>query len=149
MFTATTATREPLGTLPPDTPTSYRAVLRRVIIALWIAAALYVLVLSSLVARAAAGRLRVSEPILEPILFLVLWAVATPAIIWSAGWLPVDRRRWRSRVAVHAAIAVCFIFALNIVAPTLTWMILGRPSRYESVWRHGLAMFVAVGHLAL
>lgn len=94
-------------------------------------------------------RVLVSDPIVEQVALLLLWAAATPGIIWSAERFPITRDRWRSRVAVHAAIAIVFIFAINVVAPTLAWIALGRQAPYHAVWRHGLAGFVALGHLAL
>src|SRR5690349_7633756 len=98
--------------------TSYRATAGRVIVALWFAAILYVVVLSLVVVRAPGDRAALRAPVVEQIVFLLLWGAATPAIIWSAERLPIDRKRWRTRVPVHLAIAIAFIVAVNVVAPT-------------------------------
>ena len=129
--------------------TSYRATAGRVIVALWFAAILYVVVLSLVVVRAPGDRAALRAPVVEQIVFLLLWGAATPAIIWSAERLPIDRKRWRTRVPVHLAIAIAFIVAVNVVAPTIAWALLGRVSPYGVVVRHTLTELVAVGHLAL
>ena len=85
---------------------SYRVVAGRVIAALWVAAIVYVVALSSLVARVVRGRGQGFAPrSFEQIVFLLIWGVATPAIIWSAERLPIERNRWLRRVLAHAAIA--------------------------------------------
>src|SRR5262249_30829298 len=89
------------------------------------------------------------ERVLEQVILLLLWGMATPAIIWSADTLPIDRTRWRTRALTHMAIAIAFIFAINIVAPGIAWIVLGRPSPFSVVWRHGLEQFVAAAHLAI
>ena len=86
---------------------------------------------------------------LEQIVFLLLWGFATPAIIWSAERLPIERTLWRKRVLTHLALAIPFIVVLNLAAPTVAWVMLGRLSPYGAVLRHGLAELAAVGHLAL
>ncbi len=84
--------------------TSYRATAGRVIVALWLSAILYVVVLSLILVRASGDRVAVRAPVLEQIVFLLLWGVATPAIIWSAERLPIERTRWRTRVPAHLAL---------------------------------------------
>jgi hypothetical protein len=84
-----------------------------VIAVLWIAAIVYVVVLS-----AATGQGR-SAVVVEQVVLLVLWGEATPAILWSAERLPVERARWLTRVLVHGAIESAFIIALNVVGLTL------------------------------
>lgn len=128
------------------TSLSLRATTGRVVVALWTAAIGYVVTLSSLAAGRGVGLRRV---VVEPVIFLLLWGAATPGIIWSAEHVPIIRERWRSRAFVHLAVAVAFIVALNIVAPTLAWVVLGRASAFAIVWRHALAGLVASGHLAL
>jgi sensor histidine kinase YesM len=129
--------------------TSYRATAGRVIVALWLAAILYVVVLSLILVRASGDRVAVRAPVLEQIVFLLLWGVATPAIIWSAERLPIDRTRWRTRVPTHLALAIAFIVALNLAAPSIAWVMLGRASTYDVVLRRALTGLAAVGHLAL
>jgi len=129
--------------------TSYRATAGRVIVALWLAAILYVVVLSLVVVRAPADRVALGAPVLEQIVLLLLWGAATPAIIWSAERLPIERKRWRTRLPIHLALAIAFIAALNLAAPTIAWVMLGRVSPYGAVVRHGVAELAVVGHLAL
>ena len=155
MFTATATARESLGvsrlgsplTAPP--PPAYRAIAGRVIVALWLAAILYVLALSLIVVRGPSDRVALRAPVLEQIVFLLVWGFATPAIIWSAERLPIERTLWRRRVPTHLALALAFIVALNLAAPTIAWVMSGRASPYAAVLRHGLAELAAVGHLAL
>jgi sensor histidine kinase YesM len=116
---------------------------------LWLAAILYVVVLSLILVRASGDRVAVRAPVLEQIVFLLLWGVATPAIIWSAERLPIDRTRWRTRVPTHLALAIAFIVALNLAAPSIAWVMLGRASTYDVVLRRALTGLAAVGHLAL
>jgi len=153
MSTATATTRESLGVSSIDTPftapSSYRAVAGRVIVALWLAAIVYVVVLSLLAVRAPGDRVALRAPVLEQVVFLLLWGGATPAIIWSAERLPIERRLWRRRVPTHLALAIAFIVVLNLAAPTIAWVMLGRVSPYDVVLRHGLTQLVGVGHLAL
>jgi two-component system, LytTR family, sensor kinase len=128
---------------------SYRATAGRVIVALWVAAITYVVVLSLIVVRAPGDRMALRAPMLEQIIFLLLWGAATPAIIWSAERLPIERKSWRRRIPVHLAIAIAFIIALNLAAPTIAWIVLGRAAPSWAVLRHGLTELAAVGHLAL
>jgi len=129
--------------------TAYRAMARRVIVALWLAAILYVIALSLIVVRAPGDRVALRAPVFEQIVFLLLWGVATPAIIWSAERLPIERKLWRTRVPIHLLLAIAFIVALNLAAPSIAWVMLGRGSPYGAVLRHGLGGLAAVGHLAL
>jgi hypothetical protein len=131
------------------TPAPTLATAGRVIVALWLGAIAYVILLSLLVTRVGGAQLAVRGSVAEPVVFLLLWAMATPALLWSARRLPIGRARWRERVVIHLGIAIPFILALNIVAPTLVWCLAGRPSPYGTVWRQGLASAAAVGHLAL
>ena len=128
---------------------SYRATAGRIIVALWLAAILYVVVLSLIVVRAPGDHVALRAPVLEQIVFLLLWGVATPAIIWSAERLPIERKLWRRRVPTHLVLAIAFIVALNLAAPTIAWVMLGRASPYGALLRHGLTELAAVGHLAL
>jgi len=128
---------------------SYRATAGRVIVALWLAAIVYVVVLSLIVVRAPGEHVALRAAVLEQIAFLLLWGVATPAIIWSAERLPIERKLWRRRVATHLVLAIAFIVALNLTAPTIAWIMLGRVSPYGAVLRHGVTGLAAVGHLAL
>ena len=148
---AATATPEPTLQHPhyAGVVSSTRAVTGRVIVALWIAAIIYVVALSSLIARGAGLHMLVSDPLLEQVILLLLWGVATPGIIWLAERFPIERRTWRRRIAAHGTMAIAFIFALNILAPTFAWLVRGHPQRYADVWRHGLAGFIGAGHLAL
>ena len=116
---------------------------------MWLAAILYVVILSLIVVRAPGDRVALRAPVLEQIVFLLLWGAATPAIIWSAVRLPIDRTGWRTRVPIHVAIAIAFIVGLNLAAPTIAWAMLGRASPYRTVIRHGLTELAVVGHLAL
>ncbi len=153
MSTATAATRESLGVsgidAPLAAPASYRAVAGRVIVALWLAAIVYVVVLSLLAVRAPGDQFALRAPVLEQVVFLLLWGVATPAIIWSAERLPIERRTWRGRVPTHLALAIAFIVVLNLAAPTIAWVILGQVSPYGAVLHHAVTELVGVGHLAL
>ena len=103
-------------------PTPLRATAGRVIIALWLGAIVYVVALSTIVTRAAGGRATLRQPVIEEIVLLLLWGIATPAILWSAEHLPVERQRWRQRVLQHAGFSTAFIFAITIVGPALAWM---------------------------
>lgn len=141
----------PLAAMEPSepviaTPLSFRATTGRVVVALWIAAIGYVVALSSLTAGRGTGMRGV---VVEPVIFLLVWGAATPGIIWSAERLPIIRERWRRRTLAHFAIAVAFIVALNIVAPTLAWVVLGYASPFTVIWQHTLAGLVTSGHLAL
>jgi two-component system, LytTR family, sensor kinase len=129
--------------------TSYRATAGRVIVALWLAAIGYVVVLSLIVVRATGEHAAFGARVLEQIVFLLIWGIATPAIIWSAERLPIERTRWRTRLPTHLALAIAFVVALNLVAPTIAWVVLGRVSPYAMTVRRGLTGLAAVGHLAL
>jgi len=129
--------------------TSYRATAGRVIVALWLAAILYVVVLSLTLVRVPGDRAALRAPVLEQILFLLLWGAATPGIIWSAERLPIERKRWRTRLPIHLALAIAFIVALNLAAPTIVWVVRGRSSPLGAVMRHGVTELAVVGHLAL
>ena len=145
MTTATTAT---MGTpqspgvshLEPSRspPATYRAAAGRVSVALWLAAIVYAIALSFLLFRCSGGRFEFRTAVVEQVVFLLLWGIATPAIIWSADRLPIDRARWRTRLPVHAVIAVGFVVALNVVAPTIVWLVTGRVlapvSRASPMW---------------
>ena len=121
----------------------------RVIALLWFAAIVYVVTLSLIVSHGPSDRTAFRAPMLEQIVLLLVWGFATPAIIWSAERLPIERTVWHRRVATHLALGIAFIVALNLAAPTITWVMLGRASPYAAVLRRGLADLVAVGHLAL
>jgi two-component sensor histidine kinase len=151
MGTATTVTPRSLDVrhVEAPRPASYRAAAGRVIVALWLAAIVYAVALSFLLFRSSGGRFELRTTVVEQVVFLLVWGIATPAIIWSADRLPIDRARWRTRLPIHAAIAVAFVVALNFVAPTIVSLITGRMSPLPAVWRHGLAGLVNVGHLAL
>ena len=129
---------------PPREPSSYGKVAGWVIASLWVAAIVYVLVL-----YVATGRTAVGGIVVEQIVLLVLWGAATPAILRSAEWLPVERTHWVRRVLVHGAIASAFIIALNVVGLTLAWMVMGRPTPYAAVVRHAITELVRAFHLAL
>jgi len=129
--------------------TSYRATAGRAIVALWLAAIGYVVVLSLILVRAPGDHAALGPRVLEQIVFLLIWGIATPAIIWSAERLPIERTRWRTRLPTHLALAIAFVVALNLVAPTIAWVVLGRVSPYETTVRRGLTGLAAVGHLAL
>jgi signal transduction histidine kinase len=150
MQTATT-TPAHLGDLtahrPPaalQEPTSYRKAAGWVIAGLWVAAIAYVLVLSL-----AAGQPGVGGVVVEQIVLLVLWGAATPAILWSAERLPIERVWWIRGVAMHGAIATAFIIALNVIGLTLAWLITGRPTPYADVVRHAIVELIRAFHLAL
>jgi sensor histidine kinase YesM len=128
---------------------TYRATAGRVIVALWLAAIVYVVALSLIIVRASGDHAALGAQMLEQIVFLVLWGAATPAIIWSAERLPIERTRWRTRLPIHLAIAIAFVVVLNLAAPTIAWLMLGRVSPYETVLRRELTGLIAVGHLAL
>jgi hypothetical protein len=119
-----------------------------VIAALWLAAIVYVVALSWLLVRDQT-RVVIRGSVVEQIIFLLLWGAATPAIMWSAGRLPIDRRHWRERVAAHFGLAVAFIAALNVVAPVLAWLVLGGASPFLDVLRRGRSEFLVSAHLAL
>jgi two-component system sensor histidine kinase AlgZ len=138
MSAATTSTPEPL-----------RATAGRVIVALWLAAILYVIALSTVITRGFGGKAVFAEPVVEQVIFLLLWGIATPAIIWSADRWPIDRQRWRHRVLRHVVIATAFIILLNLVGPALAWLVLGRPSAFAVVLRHGVLGLISAFHLAL
>jgi sensor histidine kinase YesM len=138
MSAATTSTSEPL-----------RATAGRVIVALWLAAILYVIALSTVITRGFGGKAVFAEPVVEQVIFLLLWGIATPAIIWSADRWPINRQRWRHRVLLHLSIATAFIVSLNIVGPMLAWLILGRPSTFGVVLRQGVLGLISAFHLAL
>src|SRR5688500_11629197 len=112
MLTASPSTPAPLdhlgrGSPKATEPSSYRVAAGWVIAALWIAAIVYVVALSA-ITRVGLGAL-----VVQQVALLLLWGIATPAIIWSAERLPIERARWLPRVLVHGAIATAFIVALN------------------------------------
>src|SRR5262245_9468500 len=106
---ATTATSQSLVTSHADGPASHRAAAGRVIIALWLAAIVYAIVLSLVLVRGSSSHVELRTAVIEQVVFLLLWGIATPAILWSADRLPIDRARWRTRMPAHAAIAVAFV----------------------------------------
>lgn len=116
--------------------------------ALWVGAIAYVVLLSALIARGNGSQIRLRDPLAEQIVLLLLWAIATPAIVWSANRLPIERGRV-SRIGIHLAVAIAFIVSLNVLAPAITWALLGRVTPFGAVLRNGLVQVVAVGHLAL
>ena len=128
---------------------SYRSAAVRVIAGLWVAAIVYTIAVSPLVARSSGQRASIGAPVVEQIILLLFWGAATPAVLWSAERLPLDRRHWLRHGVIHGAIATAFIFALNVVAPALTWIILGRPFDVSAIWRHGMRELVGAYHLAL
>ena len=128
---------------------SYRGAAARVIAGLWMAAIVYTIAVAPLAARNGTTGRPLGGPVIEQIILLLLWGAATPAILWSAERLPLDRRRWLRHGLAHIAIATAFIFALNLVAPAITWLVLGLPFDVEAIWRHGMGQFVSVYHLAL
>jgi len=150
MHTATT-TSAPLAGLAPSSssselgePSSYRKAAGWVIASLWIAAIVYVLVL-----YVATGQRPFGGIVVEQIILLVLWGVATPAILRSAEWLPIERAQWIRGVLVHGTIASAFIIALNAVGLTLAWVLMGRPTPYAAVVRHAITELLRAFHLAL
>ena len=128
----------------PAEPTSYRKAAGWVIAGLWVAAIVYVLVL-----YLAAGQAGLGGVVIEQVVLLVLWGAATPAILWSAERLPIERAHWVRGVVIHGALASAFIIALNVVGLTLAWMIIGRPTPYSAVVRHGVTELIRAYHLAL
>jgi two-component system LytT family sensor kinase len=130
-------------------PTSYRAAAGRVIASLWIAAIIYVVALSALVVRNGGTQVAIGAPLVQQISLLLIWAVATPGIIWLADRIPFERRRWLAPLLAHGAIATAFIVALNIAGPTLAWLATGRSAAYASVLRYGFVEFIRAFHLAL
>ena len=155
MTSAATATSAPppharSNASPWREPSSYRAAAGRVIAALWIAAIVYVVALSALVASGTgSARSAFGPAVIQQIVLLLIWGIATPAIIWSAERIPIERPRWVRPLVIHGAIATAFIVTLNLVGPTVTWVVLGRPSTFGAVWRHGLTELVRAFHLAL
>jgi sensor histidine kinase YesM len=149
MHTATT-TSASLASLPSapsaalGEPTSYRKAAGWVIASLWVAAIVYVLVL-----YVATGQTAMGGIVVEQIVLLVLWGAATPAILRSAEWLPIDRARWVRPVLVHGALASVFIIVLNVVGLTLAWTVMGRPTPFAAVMRHAATEIVRAFHLAL
>ena len=128
----------------PAEPTSYRRAAGWVIAGLWAAAIVYVLVL-----YLAAGQAGLGGVVIEQIVLLVLWGAATPAILWSAERLPIERAHWVRPVVIHGALATAFIIALNAIGLTLAWMIIGMPTPYSAVVRHGVTALIRAYHLAL
>ena len=118
------------------------------IAALWVAAIGYVILLSALLARGDTGRIVFRGPLVEQVVLLLLWAMATPAIVWSANRLPIERAH-RKRIGVHFMIAIAFIAIINFTAPTIAWILLGRATPFAAVVRRGLSGLISVGHLAL
>jgi two-component sensor histidine kinase len=131
----------------PPASASYRGATVRVIAGLWAAAIVYTVAISALAARIPG--IGLGAPIVEQIILLLLWGAATPAILWSAERLPLDRRRWLANGVAHGVIATAFIVALNLVAPAVTRLVLGEPFDAAAVWRYGIAQLVRVFHLAL
>ena len=138
------------ASLSPAAPeASYRSAAVRVIAGLWVAAIVYTIVISPLVAGASGQSISIAGPVVEQIVLLLLWGAATPAILWSAERLPLDRRRWLRHGLIHGAIATAFIFSLNVIAPAIAWIVLGRPFDVALIWRHGMRQLVGAYHLAL
>ena len=79
----------------------------------------------------------------------MIWGVATPAILWSAEWRPIERATWIRGVLTHGAIASAFIVALNVIGLTLAWVIVGRPTPPAALARHVELELVRAFHLAL
>ena len=141
----TTATR----LSSPSEPSSYRNAAGRVIAGLWIAAIIYVVALSKLVAGNGGTQATIGAPLVQQVSLLLIWAVATPGIIWLADRIPFERHRWLTPLLAHGAIATAFIFALNIAGPTIVWLATGRSAAYAAVVRYGITEFVRAYHLAL
>ena len=70
----TTATR----LSSPSEPSSYRAAAGRVIAGLWIAAIIYVVALSKLVAGNGGTQATIGAPLVQQVSLLLIWAIATP-----------------------------------------------------------------------
>ncbi|MGH7528137.1 MAG: hypothetical protein ACREMX_15690 [Gemmatimonadales bacterium] len=60
----------------------------------WGAAILYTVALSALSSRLSAATLLTQPAMVKNVVLLLLWGAATPAILWSAGRLPLERTRW-------------------------------------------------------
>ena len=131
-------------TVPATEPTSYRKTAGLAIAALWVAAIAYVGAL-----YLATGRTGLGGEVVEQIILLVIWGVATPAILWSAEWRPIERATWVRGVLEHGAIASAFIVALNVIGLTLAWVIVGRPTPPAALARHVELELVRAFHLAL
>ena len=80
----------------------------------------------------------------EPLVNCWVWALLTPTMLWLADRFPLDRRRWRASLAVHAAGALCAVGVSAVLTfHGLAW--LGHEAElFIDVYSY--AAVVALGH---
>ncbi|NOT08126.1 MAG: histidine kinase [Gemmatimonadales bacterium] len=115
----------------------------------WVAALGYTLLLSRAGARWPGLPQLAPQGLIHPVVALLIWAVGTPVIFWSARRFPISARRWVAPAAVHFGFAAIFILALNVGVHFLADLALGRGPSVASAWRSGAYDFVRLFHLAI
>jgi signal transduction histidine kinase len=98
-----------------------------------------------------AGQLRghsvsLSATLLMLIRPTIVWALATPAIFWSARRFPLVGRRWAPHLALHFVAGTAFVLLLNLVI-----RIPGSVTRldWSALWDSSLAGFVRYYNIAM
>ncbi len=69
-----------------------------------------------------------------------LWALFVPIIWWAAEHFPLERRRWRSRIAIHVGLALVITAAYNLLGYLKSGIISGVTVALTEgrSWRSGL-----------
>ena len=119
------------------------------IVAIWAAAIVFSLAQLGVATRLVSNPPPLRPYLVEDVVFLLLWCAGTPAILWSATWLPLDHRRWLRHAAAHLALASAFFILVNLTGHTLTRLLLGEPVTADAIWRTLVLAFSQVFHLAL
>jgi hypothetical protein len=115
---------------------------------IWGAAVAYVLVLAAL--GPVVGNVRPARAdVIDPLIFLLMWGAATPAILRSAWWLPIARPHVVRRMLLHLVLASAFVLAINLAGPFLLRLSLGIPIDPGETLLAGVRTFARLFHLAL
>ncbi|MGD2152418.1 MAG: histidine kinase [Gemmatimonadales bacterium] len=69
----------------------------------------------------------------------IVWAVATPAIFWSARRFPLFGRRWALHLALHIVAGTAFVLILNLVI-RIPFSV--RAADWSALWGSSVAGFV-------
>jgi hypothetical protein len=115
----------------------------------WGAAIGYTLLWSALGPRLIGVPAPPRRAVVEAVVLLVVWAAVTPVILRSAARLPLRRKRLAPVLAAHLALATSLIFALNLIGPLASGLLVGEPLPLDAVWHEGIRQFAVCYHLAL
>ncbi|MGD2217904.1 MAG: histidine kinase [Gemmatimonadales bacterium] len=109
------------------------------IILAWAGVALFAAMQTWVAAQLRGQSIPIFSTLLELARPTVVWAVATPAILWSARRFPLFGRRWAFHLVFHFAAATAFVLLLNLMI-----RIPGNLARadWSALWGSSLAGFV-------